>query len=101
MPRKPIEFPHKIDYMSILDENANVDKALEPKLSNDQLKTMYRYMLLARRVDERLLNLQRQGRIGTFPQAAGHEAISLGSVFTIEKSDWMVPAYRELAGFLY
>jgi len=101
MPRKPIEIPYKIEYLSILDENAQVDKALEPKLEAKDLKTMYRYMLLARRVDERLLNLQRQGRIGTFPQSTGHEAIALGSVFNIGKDDWMVPAYRELAGFLY
>jgi pyruvate dehydrogenase E1 component alpha subunit len=101
MPRKPIEIPYKIEYLSILDENAQVDKALEPKLEAKDLKTMYRFMLLARRMDERLLNLQRQGRIGTFPQSTGHEAIALGSVFNIGKDDWMVPAYRELAGFLF
>jgi len=101
MPRKPIELPQNIEYLSILDENGKVDKALEPKLSADGLKTMYRYMLLGRRVDERMLNLQRQGRIGTFPQTTGHEAISLGTVYAIEKSDWHVPAYRELAGLLY
>jgi pyruvate dehydrogenase E1 component alpha subunit len=62
---------------------------------------MYHYMLLSRRTDERLLHLQRQGRIGTFPQSSGHEAISLGSVMCIKDSDWNVPAYRELAGSLY
>ncbi len=58
-------------------------------------------MLLARRLDERYLAMQRQGRIGTFPQASGHEAISMGSVMAINKSDYHVPAYRELVGFLY
>ncbi len=101
MPRKPIEVPFNLEYLSILDENGEVDKSLEPKLDAAELKKMYRYMLMARRTDERLLNLQRQGRIGTFPQSTGHEAISLGSVFNIKDSDWMVPAYRELAGFLY
>jgi pyruvate dehydrogenase E1 component alpha subunit len=101
MPRKPIELPYKLEYLSILDENAVVDKSLEPKLSHDELKTIYRFMLLARRVDERMLNMQRQGRIGTFPQSSGHEAISMGSVFAVKKSDWVVPAYRELAGQLF
>ena len=78
-----------------------MDKELEPKLSPDDLKKMYRYMLLARRTDERMLNLQRQGRIGTFPQSAGHEAVSMGSIYAIKSSDWHVPAYRELAGMLY
>lgn len=101
MPRKPIELPYKLEYLSILDENAQVDKSLEPKLDAADLKKMYRYMLMARRTDERLLNLQRQGRIGTFPQSTGHEAIALGSIFNLNKEDWFVPAYRELAGFLY
>ncbi len=101
MPKKPIKLPENIEYLSILDENAKVDKELEPKLSADDLKTMYRYMVLARRGDERMLNLQRQGRIGTFPQSSGHEAVSMGSVYALEKSDWHVPAYREFAGMLY
>jgi pyruvate dehydrogenase E1 component alpha subunit len=101
MPRKPIPIPHQIDYLSILDEHAELDTSLEPKLTNEQLLTIYRYMVLARRGDERMLLMQRQGRMGTFPQSAGHEAISMGSVFNINKDDWHVPAYREFAGCLY
>jgi pyruvate dehydrogenase E1 component alpha subunit len=101
MPRKAIDIPFKIEHLSILDEKNNLDKELEPKLSNAELKNMYRFMLKARRSDERMLNMQRQGRIGTFPQSSGHEAISLGSCFTVTADDWVVPAYRELAGMLY
>jgi pyruvate dehydrogenase E1 component subunit alpha len=101
MPRKPIPIPHQIDYLSILDENAELDSALEPKLSKEELKTIYRYMLLARRADERMVMMQRQGRMGTFPQSSGHEALSIGGALTIKDSDWHVPAYRELAGMLY
>jgi pyruvate dehydrogenase E1 component alpha subunit len=101
MPRKFIELPQTVEYLSILDENAQVDEALDPKLSDEQLKTIYRYMLLARRTDERFLMMQRQGRLGTFPQSTGHEAISMGASFAITAADWQVPAYRELAGMLY
>src|ERR1700722_18915282 len=87
MPRNKIELPH-IEYMSILDENGVVDKSLEPKIAADVLKTMYRYMLLARRSDERMLLMQRQGRQGTFPQSSGHEAISMGSVMCLKETDW-------------
>lgn len=101
MPRKKIEIAQNIEYLSILDENANVDKALEPKIEPATLKKMYRYMLLGRRLDERMLKMQRQGRMGTFPQSSGHEAISMGSAINIGAEDWHVPAYRELAGMLY
>ena len=100
MPRTKIELPN-IEYLSILDEDAKLDKALEPKIAPETLKTMYKYMLLARRTDERMLLMQRQGRMGTFPQSSGHEAISMGSAIHLGKTDWHVPAYRELAGLLY
>ncbi len=101
MPRIPLKIEQQIEFMSILDEEARLDKALEPQISKEKLREMYRYMLLGRRADERMLKLQRQGRMGTFPQSSGHEAISTGSVVNIEKDDWHVPAYRELSGMLY
>jgi pyruvate dehydrogenase E1 component alpha subunit len=101
VPRTTIDIKEKIEYLSILDEHGHVDSKLEPQLTPEQLKEMYWFMLLSRRADERMLNLQRQGRLGTFPQSSGHEAISIGSAFVLNKQDWHVPAYREQAGCLY
>ncbi len=101
MPRTPIKISAEIDYLSILDEQGQIDKSLEPNLSAEQLKTLYHYMLLGRRLDERMLIMQRQGRLSTFAQCTGHEAISLGAAFAINKADSFVPYYRELAGMLY
>jgi 2-oxoisovalerate dehydrogenase E1 component len=47
-----------------------------------------------------MLKLQRQGRLGTFPPATGHEAISCGAALAMRESDWFVGAYRELGGRL-
>jgi pyruvate dehydrogenase E1 component alpha subunit len=97
MPRSPIEISDTIDYLSILDENGRLDKDLEPDMADALLLKLYRFMLSGRRFDERLLNLQRQGRIGTFPPIKGQEAAQLGAVAALEDSDWMVPAFRETA----
>ncbi|MFQ5521477.1 MAG: pyruvate dehydrogenase (acetyl-transferring) E1 component subunit alpha, partial [Candidatus Methylomirabilia bacterium] len=59
------------------------------------LKRLYRTMLLGRRFDERMLRLQRQGRVGTVGPIAGHEAISIGCVYAARSTDWVVPYYRE------
>jgi len=101
MPRTPIQLPEKIDYLSILDEHGKVDAGLDPNLDTQQLETIYKYMLFARRLDERMLIMQRQGRLATFAQNTGHEAISLGAAFAVNKSDWFIPYYREMAGMLY
>ncbi|MDJ0814752.1 MAG: pyruvate dehydrogenase (acetyl-transferring) E1 component subunit alpha [Desulfobacterales bacterium] len=95
MPRSVIDLPEKVEYLSILDENGAVDPELEPDISDRFLLKLYRTMLLARRFDERLMNLQRQGRIGTFPPISGQEAAHLGTTAVLESSDWFVPAFRE------
>ena len=58
-------------------------------------------MLKARRLDERILILQRQGRIATALSNRGQEAVALGAAYALRPSDWMVPYFRELAGYLW
>ncbi|GBC63006.1 pyruvate dehydrogenase (acetyl-transferring) E1 component subunit alpha [Desulfonema ishimotonii] len=95
MPRHPIKLPGQIDWLAILDENGVLDESLEPEIPDDLLRRLYRAMVLAREFDARLLSLQRQGRIGTFPPITGQEAASLGAVALLRPTDWMVPAFRE------
>jgi pyruvate dehydrogenase E1 component alpha subunit len=101
MPRTVLEPQFAIEHLSILDSDGNLDTALEPELSPDDLRRLYRAMLLGRRLDERMLRLQRQGRIGTFAPIKGQEASQMGSVFTLRKTDWMVPSFRETAAMLW
>src|SRR5207247_8604520 len=101
MPRTPLEPRFSVEYLSILDSDGNLDSALEPDLSATELKRLYRAMLLGRRLDERMVRLQRQGRIGTFAPIKGQEASQLGSVCTLRESDWMVPSFRETAAMLW
>jgi len=43
------------------------------------------------------VNLQRQGRMGTYPPLAGQEAAQVGSAFALDDGDWIAPSYREHA----
>jgi pyruvate dehydrogenase E1 component alpha subunit len=101
MPRTILEPRFHVEYLSILDSDGNLDAALEPKLTPDELRSLYRAMVLSRRFDERMVRLQRQGRIGTFAPIKGQEASQLGSVFTLRHTDWMVPSFRETAAMIW
>ena len=101
MPRKKISIDTKVEYLSILNENGQLDKKLEPRIPEETLLKLHRAMLLARRFDERMLNLQRQGRIGTFPPIKGQEAAQLGAIASLRPSDWMAPSFREGAAELW
>lgn len=101
MPRTPVDIGQTIDHLSILDENGRLDEALEPSLDGDRLVALYRAMVLGRKFDERLLNLQRQGRIGTFAPTSGQEAAHMGAAAVLRGDDWMVPSFRETAAEIY
>ena len=67
-------------------------------LTDERAIEMYRAMLLARRVDERMWTLNRQGRVPFVFSAAGHEAVQVGTAFSIELGlDWALPYYRDVA----
>jgi pyruvate dehydrogenase E1 component alpha subunit len=101
MPRKQINIPYNVDYLSILDEEGRVDRDLEPKIPEDLLLKLYRAMVLGRKFDERLFDLQRQGRMGTFAPIKGQEAAQLGAAALLRPSDWLVPSFRETAAELW
>jgi pyruvate dehydrogenase E1 component alpha subunit len=101
MPRKTINLSHKVEYLSVLDEKGKLDRQLEPEIPDELLLKLHKAMLLGRRFDERLLSLQRQGRIGTFAPISGQEASQLGAVALLEPDDWFVPAFRETAAELW
>lgn len=101
MPRKELKLPDTIEHISILNEQGELDEALDPDLPGDLLLRLYRAMQLARKFDERLLSLQRQGRIGTFPPISGQEAAHLGAAAVLRPKDWFVPAFRETAAEIW
>ena len=101
MPRTRVEPRFQVDYLSILDSDGTLDDGLDPDIPADELRRMHRAMVLARRLDERMVRLQRQGRIGTFAPIKGQEAAQIGSVATLTSRDWMVPSFRETGAMLW
>lgn len=85
-----------VQRLSVLEPDGSVDAELEPALTDDDRLALLEAMLLARIADERMLKLQRQGRLGTFPPGLGQEAACVGAAFAMAEQDWLVPAFRDL-----
>jgi len=85
----------QVKRIEILDEEGNVDESLMPSLSDTDIRRIYELLILARTFDQRALQLQREGRLGTYAPILGQEACQVGSAFALEKSDWIFPSYRE------
>ncbi|MGJ7921290.1 thiamine pyrophosphate-dependent dehydrogenase E1 component subunit alpha [Neobacillus sp. LXY-4] len=66
-------------------------------LSDDQVLEMYKTMLLARRIDERMWLLNRAGKIPFVISCQGQEAAQVGAAFALDKDkDYILPYYRDL-----
>lgn len=101
MPRKPIKIKPKVEYLSILDGKGKLDETLDPKLDADLAIYLYRLMVTARRLDERCINMQRQGRIGTYGPCRGQEAAHCAATICMDPEDWVVHAFREPSSFYH
>lgn len=87
--------PRKGEIFQVLNEEAKLVRQ-EFAPSVDVLRALYHHMLVLRAVDDKAFTLQRQGRMGTYPQVRGAEAIQIASAFAMGKADWLVPSYREI-----
>lgn len=67
-------------------------------LSDEQALEMYWYILLSRRLDERMWILHRQHQVAFHISGIGHEAAQVGAAFALKKGhDWVHPYYRDMA----
>ena len=66
-------------------------------LSDEQVIEMYRTMLLARKVDERMWLLHRAGKIPFVISCQGQEAAQVGASFALNRDeDYVAPYYRDV-----
>jgi pyruvate dehydrogenase E1 component alpha subunit/2-oxoisovalerate dehydrogenase E1 component alpha subunit len=96
----PADAPELGLYQVVRDDGV-ADPARVPRLPADELRRIYRGMLVVRVMDERLLGLQRQGRIGFYGEARGQEAAVIGAAAALGSRDWLVPALREAGAGIF
>ena len=84
----------------VMREDGSLDPTLDPGLSAAEVVSLYRNMVRTRVLDERLVALQRQGRIGFHVGALGEEGAICAATHGMREHDWIFPCYRELGAAL-
>src|SRR5690348_7131227 len=68
-------------------------------LSNEQLISFYKSILLPRMIEEKMLLLLRQGKISKWFSGIGQEAIAVGATLALNERDYILPLHRNLGVF--
>src|SRR5262245_18069660 len=89
--------PAEHDLRRVIGDGETIPDGEVEGLEERDLLELYRSMVLLRTYDERSLIFHRQGRIGTYAIFWNHEAMQAGSVYALEREDWIFPSYRESA----
>ncbi|MBE3000934.1 pyruvate dehydrogenase (acetyl-transferring) E1 component subunit alpha [Nocardiopsis sp. HNM0947] len=65
------------------------------EISAEEIRALYRDLVLVRRVDSEAVSLQRQGELGLWASLLGQEAAQIGSGRALTERDMAFPSYRE------
>jgi 2-oxoisovalerate dehydrogenase E1 component alpha subunit len=91
----PERLPEEFPLHALLDEAGQLTDGAALPVPDAELVSLYRWMVLERQLDERMITLQRQGRIGFYVGSIGEEATVFGSAAAMAPQDWIFPSYRE------
>src|SRR5437773_8888891 len=89
--------PAERDLRRVMGDGGSSPDGEVDGLSDADLLELHRWLVLLRTYDERSVVYHRQGRIGTYAIFWNHEAMQAGSVYALEREDWIFPSYRESA----
>jgi len=93
-PGEPAPAPELIQLLTPEGERSeHPDYPLD--LSADEIKSLYRDLVLVRRIDYEAIALQRQGELGIWASLLGQEAAQIGSGRALGPRDMAFPTYRE------
>ncbi|MBL8601715.1 MAG: 3-methyl-2-oxobutanoate dehydrogenase [Myxococcales bacterium] len=84
----------------VLDDAGGVFPGRDPGLDDATLTQIYRALRQLRLLDEKMLIVQRQGRIGFYGEVKGQEATPIAAGFALRHDDWVFPGLREGAVML-
>jgi 2-oxoisovalerate dehydrogenase E1 component alpha subunit len=77
------------------NEGFLIDSSYESQINEKLVKDFYYHMVRIRTFDRKAINLQRQGRLGTYAPFEGQEASQVGSSLALDSGDWIFPTYRD------
>lgn len=92
-------FPYAYGLIRVLNDEHKAVGSWNPHLDPAALLKGLKDMVITRAFDDRMVRMQRQGKISFYVKSTGEEAVSVAFAHALEKDDMCFPSYRQ-QGFL-
>ena len=87
--------PHARGLVRVLGDDGKASGAWDPKLSADELREGLEHMVRLRIFDDRMMKMQRTGKLSFYMRSLGEECIAIAQTMALETQDWIFPSYRQ------
>ncbi|DAC67061.1 TPA: 3-methyl-2-oxobutanoate dehydrogenase (2-methylpropanoyl-transferring) subunit alpha [Candidatus Thalassarchaeaceae archaeon] len=79
----------------VLDFKGKASGPWDPQLTPDELRQGLEHMARMRIFDERMMKMQRTGKLSFYMRSLGEEAVAIAQTMALETQDWIFPSYRQ------
>ena len=86
---------HASGLIRVLDDAGVASGQWNPQLDAETMIQGLEYMMRLRIFDDRMIKMQRTGKLSFYMRSFGEEAIAIAQTMALETQDWIFPSYRQ------
>ncbi|MBQ70991.1 MAG: 3-methyl-2-oxobutanoate dehydrogenase (2-methylpropanoyl-transferring) subunit alpha [Euryarchaeota archaeon] len=87
--------PHASGLIRVLNDEGVAEGEWDPGLDAAELIQGLEYMMRLRIFDDRMIKMQRTGKLSFYMRSFGEEAVAIAQTMALENNDWIFPSYRQ------
>ena len=86
---------HATGLVRVLDDEGEASGDWNPDLTVEELILGLEHMVRLRIFDDRMMKMQRTGKLSFYMQSFGEECIAIAQTMALNDKDWIFPTYRQ------
>ena len=87
--------PHSTGLIRVLGDDGSRSGEWDPDISDSDLLIGLEHMVRLRIFDDRMMKMQRTGKLSFYMRSLGEEAVAIAQTMALEEQDWIFPTYRQ------
>ena len=87
--------PHAAGLIRVMNDDDEALGEWNPNLDTETMILGLEYMMRLRIFDDRMIKMQRTGKLSFYMRSLGEEAIAIAQTMALEEQDWLFPSYRQ------